>query len=119
MITRRPPDRNKRCAADRPEQAGCGERPTPLQLAVQHLLHMMANLDERLIYRTTQQQIIESDPAHWLRRAEELEAAAPRPGQYLGQATAAELSERWHSCMTTAAACRHKAAFLLWKARGW
>jgi hypothetical protein len=87
------------------------ERRQALEIAVQRVLDM-PNLDERLIYRATQQLIIENDPAYWIRRAEEFEAAAPRPGQYLGQATPAELSERWHDCIATAVACRRHAQLL-------
>ena len=54
----------------------------------------------------------EAMPAVWLRRAEALEAAAPREGDYHGTATREELSARWTRCRETAEACRRHAALL-------
>ena len=46
----------------------------------------------------------------WERRARELEAAAPRPGDFRGRATEAELAEAGRRCREAAAACRARAS---------
>jgi hypothetical protein len=48
----------------------------------------------------------------WLNRATAFEAAAPRPGDFNGRATAEELAERRARCLATAAACRRHAKLL-------
>lgn len=54
----------------------------------------------------------EAPSRYWLRRAEQLEAARPRPGDYPGQATPLQLAGR-HARLTEAAqACRHRATLL-------
>lgn len=51
----------------------------------------------------------ESTTRYWLRRAAELEAARPQPGEYTGAATHADLSRRWHRLTDAAQACRARA----------
>lgn len=46
----------------------------------------------------------------WQRRARELEAAAPRPGDFRGRASDAELAEAGRRCREAAAACRARAS---------
>lgn len=46
----------------------------------------------------------------WERRARELEAAAPRPGDFRGRASDAELAEAGRRCREAAAACRARAS---------
>lgn len=46
----------------------------------------------------------------WDRRARELEAAAPRPGDFRGCASDAELAEAGRRCREAAAACRARAS---------
>ena len=50
---------------------------------------------------------------YWLRRSDAFEDAAPRPGDFHGQASQAELDERFHRCMWAAAHCRAHAELLL------
>jgi hypothetical protein len=46
----------------------------------------------------------------WLRRAEEYEAARPRPEEFHGRASRADLSRRWCDLTELAQACRARAA---------
>ena len=48
----------------------------------------------------------------WEQRARVFEWCAPRPSDFNGRATAAELAERTQRCRATAAACRAKAEVL-------
>ena len=52
----------------------------------------------------------EATAVFWERRAKAFEDAAPRPGDYVGRATAAELSAARVRCLETAAACRARAS---------
>lgn len=61
--------------------------------------------------RILQDAIAEGAAAYWLGRAEEFERCKPRPGEYHGRATRAELSARWRRCDDTAKACRNRATF--------
>lgn len=45
----------------------------------------------------------------WLKRAEDFEKAKPVPGEYYGNATREQLSERWRWCDEIVRACRAKA----------
>jgi hypothetical protein len=76
------------------------------------------DIDEQLRKRATQQAILAAEAWHWAIRAEEFHAAAPKPGDYHGRATRAELPKAYEHCMSTALACRRKAAFLDWEAGG-
>lgn len=51
-------------------------------------------------------------PSQWDRRAEVLEAARPRPGDYFGKATLADLDARDRRLAADAARCRLHAAAL-------
>lgn len=51
-------------------------------------------------------------PFVWLRRAQDFEDARPRPGEFAGRATAAELAERDKRLAQSAEACRLKADVL-------
>lgn len=51
-------------------------------------------------------------PHVWLRRAEQLEDARPRPGDFQGRATAADLAERDQRLAGSAEVCRLKADVL-------
>jgi hypothetical protein len=83
----------------------------PVESALQKLLEL-PDLDARLILSAVINKIRQDQPDYWRRLADEWEAATPRPGQFLGRATRAELSERWHSCLAIATACRHYAELL-------
>lgn len=52
----------------------------------------------------------EAAAAYWLRRAERFEAARPRSGDFVGQATAAELAALDARVAAAAQACRNRAA---------
>jgi hypothetical protein len=65
-----------------------------------------------LAARILQDALTEATADYWLQRAEQFEAAAPRLGEYHGNATIEELRERWTSCMATAFACRQHAQLL-------
>lgn len=54
----------------------------------------------------------EASAAYWERRADVLEDAAPRPGEFHGRATRAELSAAWRRCMGDARRCRAHAELL-------
>lgn len=51
----------------------------------------------------------EATATFWHRRAQALEDAAPRPDDYTGRATPAELSAARQRCLDAAAACRARA----------
>lgn len=63
--------------------------------------------------RVLQDALLEAEAAYWLRRAEAFEAARPRPGEYVGQATPLELAARDDRLVTTALACRRRAQLAL------
>ena len=52
----------------------------------------------------------EATADYWERRAREFEAAAPQPGDFNGRATPEDLEARRRRCLSTAAACRARAA---------
>lgn len=53
---------------------------------------------------------LDASAIYWLRRADELEAAAHRPGiDFPGTATPEQLAIQRHRCFRDAAACRHRA----------
>lgn len=53
--------------------------------------------------------LVSASRAWWLRRAEEIDAAKPRPGEMHGRATRADLSARWQRLDEMARACRARA----------
>lgn len=59
--------------------------------------------------RAVQEAMTTALPFYWLRRADTLEAARPRPGDFVGQATKAQLEERDRGLAEAAAACREHA----------
>lgn len=70
------------------------------------------DLDEMVRRRAVQEAVTDALAHTWTRRAEVFEWAAPKPGDFTGRATAAELAERQARCEATALACRQKAALL-------
>lgn len=62
--------------------------------------------------RSVQESITAAQPCTWDRRAEQLEDARPRPGDFHGQATREDLAERHARLTEQAAACRLHAEFL-------
>lgn len=71
----------------------------------------MKRLDvEHFTMRLLHDCLAEATRAYWLKRAAQLEAARPTPGDYLGSASREELSERWRRLTEMADACRARAA---------
>lgn len=62
--------------------------------------------------RVLQDAMTEATAAYWLRRAAELEAARPRPGDFNGNATEAELAARDRRLANDAEGCRQRARLL-------
>ena len=62
--------------------------------------------------RILQDALTEATAAYWLRRADQLEAAAPQRSDYRGNASPEQLTDAWVRCMTTAAACRRHAELI-------
>jgi hypothetical protein len=64
------------------------------------------NIDiEHFMARLLQDCLSEATAQYWVHRAHQFQRAAPRKGDYHGNATTAELWERWQECMDTAQAC--------------
>ena len=66
----------------------------------------------RCAVRNVEQAIIDARPSTWEKRAQDLENARPRLGEFHGRATSAELSERDQRLAEQAAAARLHARFL-------
>lgn len=62
--------------------------------------------------RSVQESITAAQPCTWDKRAEQLENARPRPGDFHGQATREDLAERYARLTEQAAACREHAELL-------
>jgi hypothetical protein len=63
--------------------------------------------------RVLQDCLTEATAMYWLGRAQQFEDAAPRKGDYHGNASRDDLLDRWERCKATAAACRVHARLLL------
>ena len=58
--------------------------------------------------RILQDALTEATAAYWIHRAHQFQQAAPRKGDYHGQADRDELLDRWERCKATELAClRH------------
>ena len=69
------------------------------------------NIDrDHFAARVLQDCITEASAAYWKRRAMAFDAARPRPGDFHGRATPAELAERDERCRQAAEFCRHRAS---------
>lgn len=66
----------------------------------------------RYAVRMLEDAIAEAMPWHWLRRAQDLDNARPRLGDYHGQATREDRAERYARLTEQAEACRLHARFL-------
>ena len=62
--------------------------------------------------RILQNALIEATAQYWIHRAQQFEDAAPRVGEFHGNATPDELRQRWYDCMGTATACRRRAELI-------
>lgn len=66
----------------------------------------------RVSYDVLLEVFLSVDAAQWRRRAELLEAARPRPGDFTGNATPRQLHEQWERLTEAAEACRRRANFV-------
>lgn len=71
-----------------------------------------------ILSRAIEDALSEATPGYWRRRAAALEAARPRPGDFPGRASEAELAERDRRLADAASACR-RAAVLAETTRPW
>jgi hypothetical protein len=55
--------------------------------------------------RLLQDCLTEATAQYWIHRAHQFQQAAPRKGDFHGNATNEELWERWQECMDTTQAC--------------
>jgi hypothetical protein len=63
------------------------------------------DLGEPMRRRAVQQAISEASAWYWAWRAEQFHAAAPKPSDFNGQATAQELADATERCLCAARAC--------------
>lgn len=61
------------------------------------------------VFRVVQDAVNESSRDYWLRRAEQFEAALPRPGDFHGHAMAEDVRTRSLDIKMKAQACRNRA----------
>jgi hypothetical protein len=62
--------------------------------------------------RILQDALTEATAQYWTHRAYQFQQAAPRLGEYHGNASREELNEAWTRCHATAAACRRHAELI-------
>lgn len=100
--------------------------PTPIRALLRHEIDRLfdrVDVAEAVRVRAAEEALSDALACTWRRRAELLEWARPRPGEYAGRATVAELAERDSRLALQAEACRNKArlleAGLLDETRGW
>ena len=97
-------------------QAGLARlRMAPSNQAVRDMLDHAAHTPDwwpHMAQRFIQDLIVEATPAVWLRRADDMEAARPRPTDWPGHATPEQLAELDRRNAATAAECRIHAAIL-------
>ena len=63
-------------------------------------------------------ELVAAMPETWERRARAFEAARPKPGDFIGRASAADLAAIDRRCRESAEACRNKAQILRWYGPG-
>lgn len=71
----------------------------------------MTRLELDLVHfraRVVQDALTEATASYWERRAAAFQDARPRPGDYTGNATAADLADADRRCAEVARACRAK-----------
>jgi hypothetical protein len=74
----------------------------------------MINIDfDHFAARIIQDCLTEATAGYWLHRAYQFQQAAPRPGEFHGNAPVEELRERWRECMSTSLACRRHAQLIM------
>jgi hypothetical protein len=70
------------------------------------------DLDEQMRRRSVQAAILHASAWWWRWRAEQFQQARPRPDDFNGNATPAELAEADRRCVATAHACLNRARML-------
>jgi hypothetical protein len=80
---------------------------SPLTAERRRLRSLLERIDltEPMRRRAIQQAILQAESWWWAWRAEQFHAAAPKPGDYNGQASAQELAEASERCVGAARAC--------------
>jgi hypothetical protein len=74
----------------------------------------LINLDlDHFQARILQDALTEATSAYWRRRAEDFEAAAPKPTDHNGNASPEQLTDALVRCLTTAVACRRHAELIM------
>jgi hypothetical protein len=63
--------------------------------------------------RLLQDCLTEATAAYWVHRAYQFQEAAPKPGDFHGQATRAQLAEARGRCLAIALACRRRAQLIM------
>ena len=89
--------------------------PTEKRAALRRLLHQI-DLDQQLRRRSVQQAISQAQAWWWRWRAEQFDQARPRPSDFNGQATPADLAAADERCRGVAKACLAKATLIVWEA---
>ena len=76
-----------------------------------HSRGVRLNEDDRqaFTWRVLRDAYLEADRAYWLRRAQQLEAARPRRGDYFGAATSEQIRATYDRLTAAAQACRARA----------
>lgn len=69
-------------------------------------IHSLVEHVDRFAERVVQDALNEATAIHWRRRADQLEAARSRPGDYIGLATVEEIAVRDARLSERARACR-------------
>jgi len=89
----------------------------PLTAVRQRLRQLLAqiDLDEPVRRRSAQQAIAQAESWWWRWQAEQHHAAAPRPGDFQGNASRADPAEAYWRQRNTALACLRKAALIDWE----
>lgn len=72
--------------------------------------HVYVNRTVQFHHRVVSDALAEATANYWERRARTFADAAPRPGDYTGRATRAELTAARERCLSAAAACRARAS---------
>ena len=72
-----------------------------VEVAVEYLVHFQK--------RVVQDAFAEAESSYWTTRADQFEQAMPQPGDFAGNATAAELEEGRVRLASIVAACRQRA----------
>ena len=73
---------------------------------------LLADYLDRFARRIVLDALNEATAAYWRRRADQLEAARWKPGDYTGHATAEDLAAHDRAVREVAEACRNRAALL-------